>query len=574
MTRSVLACLLLVPVACGGGHAGGDDDDGPDAGPGGDGSEIFARDLLEVAIDMDPADWDQLRNQIKTRHSQYGREDCRDAPAPNPYTWVAATVTIDGEEMPVTGVRKKGNLGSQSTLIPSMKLRFDEFVDGQQFHGLNRLALNNSKSDPAYARTCLGYSLFAAAGFAAPRCTYAHVVVNGQDLGPYVVIDEIHSQFLARHFERADGNLYEGTASDFRDDAIGGFEQETNEDTDPSRADLQAVLDALAVDDDQLRGRLSEVVNLPEFIRFWAVESLIWHRDGYSGHANNYFIYADPADNGRFRFIPWGPDAAFMPDNRAQVPDSVLAYGVIANRLYSIPAERNRYYQALGKLLDADWDPDAMTAEAARVSQLVRPLLPDAVRGEHDDSVAELDAFVTGRRAALEEIIASAYPDWTDGLRVLPCRPPVGPVSGTFTTTWKSLSDDVYQAGNATIDLELDGETIAPTRSGARAGITSTTGLDRIQLVYDLPGERRLTFTITLPEDRWFESYLSVGSHPMVSPPVAVTVLDEDVSVTPPAPLGRYEGGEGTWIFDEVDLTDGGAMSGSFEGMLYRAPAP
>ena len=572
MIRSLLACLLALLAACGGDDGSGDVGDGPDGGSWGDGSDVFARDLLEVRIDMDPALWDEMRHQFKSRHSQYGREDCRDAPAPNPYTWFAATVTIDGEEIPVTGVRKKGNLGSQSTLIPAMKLRFDEFVSGQRYHGLDRLALNNSKSDPSYARTCLGYALFTAAGFAAPRCTYAHVVVNDQDLGPYVAIDEVHSQFLARNFERADGNLYEGTASDFRDDAIGGFEQETNQDSDASRADLQAVLDALSVDDDQLRPRLSEVVNLPEFIRFWAVESLIWHRDGYSGNANNFFIYADPADGGRFHFIPWGPDAAFRADERATVPDSVLAFGVIANRLYAIPAERNRYYQVLGKLLDNQWDPAGMTDEAARVSQLVRPLLPAEARGEHDADRADLEAFIDGRRAALEEIMAGPYPDWTAGLRVLPCRPPVAPVSGTFTTSWNTLGDNIFSAGSATIGLELEGETIAPTQAGARAGFYTVTGQDRVQLVYELSGQRRLTFNVNFPEDRWFESYMTPGTFPLLSPPMAVTVIYQDLSVTPAVSLGRYEMGEGTWIFDEVDLADGAPVSGSFDATLYLAP--
>ena len=573
MTRSVPACVLAALAACGGG-SGGDGEPGSDAGPGGDGADLFARDLLEVRIDMEPASWDQLRNQIKTRHSQYGREDCRDAPAPNPYTWFAATVTIDGEEVPVTGVRKKGNIGSQSTLIPSMKLRFDEFIDGQRFHGLDRLALNNSKADPSYARTCLGYAVFAAAGFAAPRCTWAHVVVNGQDLGPYVAIDEVSTQFLARHFDRADGNLYEGTACDFRDDAIGGFEQETNQASDPSRADLAAVLAALAAGDGELRGALAGVINLPEFIRYWAVESLIWHRDSYSGNANNYFIYADPGDDGRFRFIPWGPDAAFERDDRDAVPDSVLAYGVIANRLYAIEAERGRYYDALGKLLDNDWDEQAMAEEAARVSELVRPLLPAAARGEHDDDLAALRGFLETRRETVEQITAGEYPDWTAGLRVLPCRPPVGPVSGTFTTTWDSLGEDIYSAGSATLELELDGETLAPTASGARAGVLAATGQDRVQLVYDLPGGRRLTFNVNFPDDRWFESYLSPGEHPLVSPPMAVTVLYQDVSVAPAVSLGRYEVGEGTWTFDEIDSAGGGAVRGSFSATLYLAPAP
>ncbi|HEU5057015.1 MAG TPA: CotH kinase family protein [Kofleriaceae bacterium] len=570
MSRSVLACLLAVAAACGGGDGDGGDraDGGTDVG-----DDVFGRELLEVRIDLDPDSWDQLRNQIKTRHSQYGRENCRDAPAPNPYTWFAATVTIDGEELPNTGVRKKGNIGSQSTLIPSMKLRFDEFVDGQRFHGLERIALNNSRADPSYARTCLGYAMFAAAGFAAPRCTWAHVVVNGQDLGPYIAIDEVHTQFLARHFERADGNLYEGTACDFRDDAIGGFEQETNQDIDSSRSDLAAVLDALAGDDDQLRQRLAAVIDLPEFISYWSVESLVWHRDGYSGNANNYFVYADPARGGRFRFIPWGPDAAFHFDERAAVPDSVLAYGVIANRLYAVEAERGRYYDALAKVIDNHWDPDAMVAEAARVSALVRPLLPAGARAEHDADLADLEEFISGRRDAIEQIMAGEIPDWTDGLRVLPCRPPVGPVAATFTTTWGSLSDDIYAAGDATIALELDGAPVEPLQAGARAGLYAATGQDRVQLVYDLSGQRRLTFNINLPEERWFESYMTVGVHPLVSPPVSVTVLYQDVSVAPPRSLGRYDLGEGTWTFDEVGTTDGAAVRGSFDGTLFQAPS-
>jgi len=565
--RPALASLLALAAACG---------SGGDSTPGGvhdDSDEVFARDVLEVRIDMDPADWDALRHQIKTRHSQYGRENCRDAPAPNPYTWFAATVTIDGEEIPVTGVRKKGNIGSQSTLIPSLKLRFDQYVGGQSYHDLDRLALNNSRSDPSYARTCMAYSIFAAAGLPAPRCTYAHVVVNGEDLGPYVAVDEVHKQFIARHFDRADGNLYEGTASDFRDDAIGGFEQETNEDTDASRSDLAAVLEALTASDDRLHGRLADVVNLPQFIRFWAAEGLVWHRDGYSGHANNYFIYADPADQGRFSFIPWGPDATYHVDNSDVVPDSILAYGVLANRLYAIPAERRHYYEALDKLLANQWDEDELAAEAARVSDLVRPLLPADARADHDSDRADLEAFIAGRREALEQIMATDWPDWTDGLRVLPCRIPVAPVSGSFTTTWNSLTTDIYAAGTATLALELDGETMAPVQSGARAGIGDV-GQDRIQMVHDLAGQRRLTFNVNLPEERWFESYMTVGDHPLVSPPVSITVLDQDVSVTPARSLGRYEVGEGRWTFDKVDTSDGGAVSGSFEGILYTAPEP
>jgi hypothetical protein len=567
MTRGpVLAFVLALAAACGGGGATGDGG-APDAGVG-EAADVFARDLIEIRIDIDPTDWEAMRVQQKTRHSAFGRADCRNMLIPNPYTWFSATVTIDGEELPFTGVRKKGHVGSQSSLIPSMKLRFDEFVGGQTLHGLERLALNNSKSDPSYARTCLGYRMFAAAGLPASRCTFAHVVVNGNDLGPYIAVEEVDEQYLARNFERADGNLYEGTANDFRSDAIGGFEQETNQDSDPSHADLQAVLDALSASDAQLRERLAPLVDLDLFVHYWAVESLIWHRDGYSGNTNNFFVYADPGNGGRLAFLPWGPDAVLHYDTRDTVPDSVLAFGVLANRLYAISDERGRFYDDLGKLFDNHWKPARLIADADRVSGIVRPLLPAGAREEHDVDLADLEAFIDGRRAAVEAITADAYPDWTDGLRVLPCTVPVGPVSGTFNTTWDTLAVTANEAGRATIDLVLDGETIAPTLDGSRAGFTAD-AKDRVQMIFELPDQRRMTFTVNMSHDRWWEPYLVPGVHPLTTPPAPMSLIYQDVSVTPARTIQKYEIGEGTITFDQIDPTPGGAVVGSFEGTLY-----
>ena len=51
--------------------------------------------------------------------------------------------------------------------------------------GLRRMTLNNARQDPSYINQCLGYQLFAAAGVPAPRCSFATVTVNGEQLGIY-----------------------------------------------------------------------------------------------------------------------------------------------------------------------------------------------------------------------------------------------------------------------------------------------------------------------------------------------------------------------------------------------------
>jgi len=532
--------------------------------------EVFDGHLLEIDIEVDPADWDAMRVQRKTRHSIFGATDCRTEPVVNPYTWFEVTVTIDGEVIEGAGVRKKGHFGSQSTTVPSMKLKFDEFGDGGRFHTMKRLALNNSKSDRSYLRDCAAYRHFEQAGAPAVRCTHARVSVNGEFLGMYGVTEEIKRPFLRRRFEDATGNLYEGTACDWRPEFVGGFEQETNEEIDASRADLAAVYDVVQdAPDEDLEEALAELIDLDAFFTFWAVEGLLWHRDGYSGNANNYFLYADPADDGRFRFIPWGPDGTLRVNNNDAMPDSVLAYGVITNRLYATPVGRDRYYGALEEVVDALWDPDAFDAEAARVAALFEPHLDEAGRAELSAAMDEVSGIYRSRPEVIEQAIAAGYPDWTLGLRFDPCRTPLAAISGTFDTTWDSLGTGWADSGSAA--LEIDGEPVEATLASSRAGPLAD-GRARVQLRFDATGDLRYVFTFNLAEPPWFESYSVPGDHDLGTPPVWTNVVLYDTSGDSGVELDRFDAAEGTWTFEEIERVAGAAVVGSFDGTLWDRP--
>ncbi len=532
--------------------------------------EVFGRDLLQIDIQMEDAHWEAMRHQRKTRHSIFEGEDCRTRQVPNPYTWFPGRVTIDGVEVPQTGLRKKGHLGSLSSSKPSLKLRFDRYVDGQRFHTMKRFAINNAKNDPTYMRSCLAYRVFAAAGIPAPQCTYAHVTINGVDKGVYFAVEEVKKPFLRRHLPDDDGNLYEGTACDFRPEFFGGFEQETNERDDPGREDLQRVLDVvLDAPDEELEAELDEVVNLDRFFRFWAVESLIWHRDGYSGNANNYFIYADPADDGRFMLMPWGPDATFRADNRNQVPDTVLAFGAIAHRLYRHPPTRARFYEALDAVIDQAWTPDDLIADVAQVEARLAPLLPEADRPGFANQVESMVGVIAGRRGVIDAVLADGQPEWETGMRFLPCRVPVAPISGTLETTWGTLAENVYAAGTGTLDLTLDGVPVEAARSGARIGRLGN-GRGRAQLHIDTPDQRRFRFVITFTDPRFHDPYETPGEHPLISPQMSTTVIHEDLSSGRAVRIQLYDMGEGTWTFDEVGTTPGDPVVVRFEGTLYR----
>lgn len=58
---------------------------------------------------------------------------------------------------------------------------------------------------------------------------------------------------------------------------------------------------------------LGKHVDLEAFVRYWALESILNMWDGYSGKRNNnFYVYADPANDNKLAFIPQGPDYAMQ----------------------------------------------------------------------------------------------------------------------------------------------------------------------------------------------------------------------------------------------------------------------
>src|SRR5207244_8583378 len=53
-----------------------------------------------------------------------------------------------------------------------------------------------------------------------------------------------------------------------------------------------------------------DILDVDEFLRFMAVNSLIANIDSFFGLGHNYFLYLSPKDN-RFHFIPWDLDLGF-----------------------------------------------------------------------------------------------------------------------------------------------------------------------------------------------------------------------------------------------------------------------
>ncbi|MFH1468092.1 MAG: CotH kinase family protein [Pseudomonadota bacterium] len=515
--------------------------------------------LHEVLIELDPADWDELCAQHRNVLDMF-TGDCLEAPFASPYTYFHADVTVDGEPHADVGLRKKGFIGSDSSVRPSLKLRFDEYVDGQTHEGLDRLTLNNGQQDPAVISQCLGYEIFRAAGIPASRCSFAHVTVNGEDLGVYSNVESVEPPMLARWFDDPQGDLWEGQGSDFREGWLGTFDVQEG-DGDP--AWLQRVVDALAEPDAGVTSALNAVIDLDAWYRYWAMEVLLGHWDGYASNTNNFFLYRDPADD-RLRFLPWGIDALFDSDHPfgASMPTSVVAATALPRRLYLLAASRVAYYHHLFALLDEVWEEPALLARIDAMEALVAPAVgPDLAPGL-PAAVDDIRTFVSGRRSAIQAEVVGGTPAWPYELRAWPCMVDRGEVPVTFATTWGSYAtQDPFDYGEGSMSLTLDGATYATTFLGAIAG--EVHGQAQIITIGRLDWGALLAVVIDLPTDRVAPGTLTMDWS------VGDAYLYYDEGGTGEAWGVAAYLGDGPLILEEAGTEAGAAIRGSADLRVY-----
>ena len=354
--------------------------------------DLFPHDqVLDVQITIDSKDWDSIRHQSRNFFEALNESRQR-APIDHPYTYVEASVLIDGVEFPQVGIRKKGFIGSQNSTRPSIKVKLNHVDKEGQIDGLTNLTFNNNQQDVSLISQFMGYGLFNAAGIPAPRCAYANVTVNGQDLGIYAHVERIHRPFLKREFGNDDGVLYEGTVVDFYPGWLGSFEHKLGSD-EVGRKKIQKLIDVLNNPNDNIESLIGELVDLESFYVFWAMEGLLGFWDGYSGNRNNFFIYLNPKTD-KFHFIPWGADSMFeryspIRDDRRD-PVSVKTQGLISNRLYQLKSGRQRYQNALEEIMSQNWSGTALLAETKRIQALVKPYL--AVGDEYESNYNQDEA--------------------------------------------------------------------------------------------------------------------------------------------------------------------------------------
>ncbi len=246
--------------------------------------------------------------------------------------YVPATFLSLGTEVVNVGVRYKGNSSlARAGNKPSIKIKFNQYTPDQRFLGLTKVNLNNTVLDPSMQREMLAYELFRDFGVPAPRANYAKLYVNDEYYGLYVNVEQIDKRALKRLFGDNEGNLYKqysGASLEYKGPSAasyddGSYRKKTNE-IENDWSDLIALTLLLDSDDSAaLQAQLPQLMDVPAYLRWLAVNTYLSHIDAYTGFANNFYLYQDLLTS-KFVYIPWDLDITFGTQGHGGTTDSFL----------------------------------------------------------------------------------------------------------------------------------------------------------------------------------------------------------------------------------------------------------
>jgi hypothetical protein len=318
---------------------------------------------------------------------------------------VRATVREGGRVYTNVALHLKGAAGSFRPVDqnPAMTLNFDKFVDAQQFHGLDKVSLNNSIQDPTFISEQFCREIFLKAGVPVPRATHAAVELNGRDLGLYVLTEGWDKGFLKRHFKNTKGNLYDGGFLKDITDELSANSGENSKD----QSDRIALAEAAQEPNLTNRlARLNDVLDVDRFLTYVSLEVMLWDWDGYPLNRNNWRLYHD-LDKKRMVFLPHGLDQMFWNPKGSILP---RMRGLVARAALEIPELRQRYFQRIRELRATVFVVDAMTNRVRQIAAKVTPVLaekdPESAKN-HQEAVDGFCDSIVRRGRSLDQQLAT-----------------------------------------------------------------------------------------------------------------------------------------------------------------------
>jgi len=311
-------------------------------------------------------------------------------------SYVPATVWFEGRSWPQVGIRYKGNSSLMLGYVEGIgklpfRLEFDHYEDDlpeledQRFWGYKELKFSSGYEDDSLIRERVTSETFREAGIPAARGGFMEVYVDTGDgpvyWGVYTAFEDPSGEMLDHWFGDDSGNAYkpDGEPARLLEFDAEGFEKKTNEEA-ADFSDIEGLIEALNAsrsDSEAWRAALEAQLEVDDFLRYLALNNLIENWDSYGNMTHNYYLYGDPAEDGRLVWIPWDFNMSYGWDRHS--PPLTLAMDEVSDEwplirhLADDPVYLARYQEHMAELLEGPFSIETQEARMQHYHDLIEP---------------------------------------------------------------------------------------------------------------------------------------------------------------------------------------------------------
>ena len=365
--------------------------------------------------------------------------------------YIPATFEFNSEMYDSVGVRFKGNasMANYPSNKKPFKIKFNEYIEGQEFYGLSKLSLSNEYLDPSFLREKFMFEVINKY-IPSSRANFIKLFINGDYWGLYTNVEQVDQRFIEKNFGSDEsGNLYKG-------DPYGSLEW-LGEDPEPYYLNYELKTNE-AINDwsdlihfinilnntniDELQDSLETVFHSHNFLFFSALNNFFVNLDSYICKGHNYYIYHH-TNTDKFVHIPWDLNLSFGNFSSGMSPSEIInlsiywtyegGYRPLVERMFQIPNYCEIYEMDYKYIIDNIIIEEELFDRIDTLADLIRPAVyADTLKMYSDEdfevninddlvigyvTILGIKSYITTRRESIvDQLLALNIHDRTTGL--------------------------------------------------------------------------------------------------------------------------------------------------------------
>ncbi|MBU1701223.1 MAG: CotH kinase family protein [Candidatus Eisenbacteria bacterium] len=283
-----------------------------------------------------------------------------------------------------------------------LKIRMNNFSEDEGYITTANLIIDANPGGAIFEP--ISFELYRRANIPAPLSLNIRSTVDSENIGYGYLVEQPNTGFLIRNGWRRGGNLYKSTWNPY--DVGHRYEKKTN--LHENQDDILNLVQRLEISDAKtLWKMMSDEFDPDEIARYYAVNFCLSHWDGYF---NNYFMYNEPGEEGRWHLIPWDPDRTWgifglrnVAGRFADMPMSFGGKGDLPPGFAALPYWGEKVFRGPG--VPAWWRPPGDISGPLLANDEFRKLVIEYLRDmlKSEFSEGTLQPLLASREALMNE---------------------------------------------------------------------------------------------------------------------------------------------------------------------------